>query len=796
MAEKIDIVSLGIDQAELEASNAKLIGQIATLKESMKDLRKETGNLTSASSGQSEQYVKQDAELKKLNTEYNKQKAILAESTTSVKGLADALEKEVQSLGAAKKNNKELIAAREGINGKTKEGQKAIEQINEKLDKNNGYIKENVSGLEKQKIGIGAYEEGVTSALAKVEIFGINLGEASQKGLAFARSQKEAALATEGNSRSLKILRAALISTGIGAVVIAVVALASAFASTQGGMDKINETLAPIKGGFESIIGIVQDISVNVFSQLADRWTVAKNSILSGVNQIRLAWNKLSGDVEETKELQAYQDKLDNEVTAAQERLNEKTAALAAIWDGASDRIKEGAKNYQAVERLTVAIEERQIELVRKQGELNRQYEQSKEILENINLTAEQREAAARKALEAQNELERLSIGLSDLKIKRKELENSFNDTSRADLLELAELEAERENAAADAAGKRTSVANQLRALEKQVITEQNAAVKAALDEDIRLRQENLAKRKALDDEFEQAKKLARSIKFEEEILALEEQGASEIALEVAKIDQRTELRKAEAIAQIEDKTLLERQLQVIEDQAQKAKDQANEIALSNGSQRYQQFYGNVATLVGKNSEVGKAAAVAQTTIATFTGAREAFKALAGITGIGPALGIAAAAAATAAGLADVKRITSVKNPKAERGALIKLGGQRHSSGGNTIFDQSGNPLVNAEEGEVLGVMNRNAARLFMDFNNQYRDGSYSNPFGQFAMSGRSGGSLPAMTDKRINRRLESLERTIANKKEVKVVVDKDGFETSISDGFQKEVYLNKKFNG
>lgn len=69
----------------------------------------------------------------------------------------------------------------------------------------------------------------------------------------------------------------------------------------------------------------------------------------------------------------------------------------------------------------------------------------------------------------------------------------------------------------------------------------------------------------------------------------------------------------------------------------------------------------NLATLQNAKTKelavVGKAAAISATTIATYKGATEAYAALAGIPVIGPALAIAAAAAAITAGLANVASI-------------------------------------------------------------------------------------------------------------------------------------------
>ena len=65
-----------------------------------------------------------------------------------------------------------------------------------------------------------------------------------------------------------------------------------------------------------------------------------------------------------------------------------------------------------------------------------------------------------------------------------------------------------------------------------------------------------------------------------------------------------------------------------------------------------------------------QATAIAETIISTFEGAQKAFSALAGIPYVGPALGVAAAAAAIAAGMARVSSIASQKPGGAKHGAV------------------------------------------------------------------------------------------------------------------------------
>lgn len=145
--------------------------------------------------------------------------------------------------------------------------------------------------------------------------------------------------------------------------------------------------------------------------------------------------------------------------------------------------------------------------------------------------------------------------------------------------------------------------------------------------------------------------------------------------------------------------------------------------------------FGNLSTILGKESKAGKAMAAAQATIDTYQSAVGAYKSMAGIPIVGPALGAAAAGAAVAAGLANVKKITSTKTPKAEKGALFNIGGQRHSAGG-TMFTGEDGTRFEAEKGELIGVMNRNAARHFMAFNNAFPAGGGSTTGNYFESGG------------------------------------------------------------
>lgn len=92
------------------------------------------------------------------------------------------------------------------------------------------------------------------------------------------------------------------------------------------------------------------------------------------------------------------------------------------------------------------------------------------------------------------------------------------------------------------------------------------------------------------------------------------------------------------------------------------ARKQIDELETEAKLSLYAGFAGNLATIFGKQTAIGKAAAIAETTINTYTAAMAAYKSLAAVPVVGPALGIVAAAAAVAAGVANVKKIMEVKS--------------------------------------------------------------------------------------------------------------------------------------
>ncbi len=93
-------------------------------------------------------------------------------------------------------------------------------------------------------------------------------------------------------------------------------------------------------------------------------------------------------------------------------------------------------------------------------------------------------------------------------------------------------------------------------------------------------------------------------------------------------------------------------------------KEELDRKSLINNLNNTSQVLGNIAGLFAKHTVAYQMFAKAQALIDTYTSAESAYKAVVGIPVVGPALAVAAAAAAIAAGLARVEQIGKVEVPK------------------------------------------------------------------------------------------------------------------------------------
>lgn len=101
---------------------------------------------------------------------------------------------------------------------------------------------------------------------------------------------------------------------------------------------------------------------------------------------------------------------------------------------------------------------------------------------------------------------------------------------------------------------------------------------------------------------------------------------------------------------------------------------------------------GQIADLFGKQTAVGKAAAIAEATIQTFLSAQKAYSSTVGIPVVGPVLAPISAGLAVAAGIKNIKAIAAVKTPRGGGGGGSNVGSiSAGGTGGGTAAPQAPN---------------------------------------------------------------------------------------------------------
>lgn len=404
---------------------------------------------------------------------------------------------------------------------------------------------------------------------------------------------------------------------------------------------------------------------IKINNQLGAVLQKQSQSELSIANkQLQVANLRIKAEGQTTEALNARAEAETN-ISDIQERItgqqSEQLANLNSLRKEAADKQKE--LDEQAIERaLTKSRSEIDL-FVATQGfkkkSLEEEFKFNKDLLD-------------RELKDLKLQFDKKKISETEYQTQKAQLANEFAQKNAELTIANAELEVNAEIeknqrildsdkflSESQLALKQQALANDLKAeqefqklrLEQGVINQQeyNAEIN-------RINEENRIANEELRIEREAAEREKQLIDLENQKIAQEENfiAQSEIEKQQNEIKRQQEIANAEqtgaSIADINAKyAQLDKQ---IEEQKN-----ANKLQLTS------QTFGNLAAIFGEESKAGKAAAIAQTTIDTYQAATAAYKSLAGIPIVGPALGGVAAAAAVVSGIANVKKITATKQP-------------------------------------------------------------------------------------------------------------------------------------
>ena len=445
MAEQIvSLLKLDIDNSQVLKKQGDVLKQIASLKKENQQLKKSTDGLTKANSDQAQTYAKNEASIKKLSGESRTYKKILEDN---IKAQEREQQTVVKTDGSINSLRNALNVNKTTYKNLTKE-QRENDQVGGKLlktiEKQDQEYKDLSKSIGNNQVDVGNYKSAVTDLSGSINIMGVNVGSVIGNLKSKAAAMRGVAAATKGTTKGLKAFRIALIATGIGAIVVLLGALIAAFASTQKGADTISKALAPVKGFFSAIVGILQESAIPAFELLKNTFVIFKNTFLAGANLIALAWAQVFGTDEEVQKIKDELNGLANETIEAGKAIADNAQKIGDSFAGSGKRIQENIARQKEIVRLGIEIEEQENKQIVNSAKLLNQIKQQEAIAKNTTLSASERNAAVERAKALSDELADSEKSILDLKIEQMTLEQMQNDTSREDLAELNRLKAER----------------------------------------------------------------------------------------------------------------------------------------------------------------------------------------------------------------------------------------------------------------------------------------------------------------------------------------------------------------
>jgi len=445
----------------------------------------------------------------------------------------------------------------------------------------------------------------------------------------------------------------ALKAAGIGLVIGLFVTLKEALERNQKVMNSVNIIMSAVSTTFNQVADVLVDVVgwTTKSSERFDGLTKVLKGIMTigltplkaaffglklGIQEVQLAYEKWLGgaDPQKMAELGVSIDKTREELVkignaaidagkAIGENIGDAIGEIGAIGKMAIDGISDISikSNIELAKATTAAVNSSKLAEAAIQGlieKYDRQAELQRQIRDDETKTFAERIEANKKLGEILNEQEEEMLALADTRVAAAALELSANK-------ENVELQVAYQQALNDRAGVEAQVAG--------------------------FRSEQMTNEVSLNKELIEVKKEVLNATLDGIALELQElENSYQMQLEMAEKAGMDTLAITEKYEKDKAKIVKENSQDVVKFAEMSSEEQLN-IASSTA--------GSLATILGEETEAGKAMAIVQATIDTYASAQAAFKAMSGIPVVGPALGGIAAAAAVASGLANVKAIQS-----------------------------------------------------------------------------------------------------------------------------------------
>ena len=588
------------------------ISRAVEAKKRMDEMRETVNQLKEDKKTEGAEWEKANAELRDASREYNNAKKSVDLQTTANKSNAES-RKQLNAIYELEKRRLGELANQYTINDK---GQRVLSQ---------SYM-EQVARLKDAKDAIIAYDKAQSDGRSSVGLYSEAIEGAIGKFQALPGPIGSAISSVQSFGTALKALLLNPVTAAITALVGALALLFKAFRGNDEAATKMDGIMKGLKLSITEVLGRVFTLGKAVgalfrgdFKEAAELAKEAVDNIggsLKNAMQVGFETEAMFDELNDREiafiEVRARREKEIAELKLKSRDEAEGSVKQAQYLKEAQDLINQNLNDELSIQQRRVEIMEKVLAATNKTQVTDAQRQELAEarakLLEMETRALDEQGGLMRRL----NSLEKLSV--KDIEAKTKEMEK------QKDLLN-KELEDFKKRM------------DEIRAAE---IADAEDRKQRAIEQADWERERNLINAEALLE--------IRELNYQDEFATRRQQLA---------MIQAEEIRNAEQTGA--DINLINQKYALANRQITEAEQQAK-LSL------YADFAGNIAQIFGENTKIGRMAAIAQTTISTYQSAVEAYKSLSGIPVVGPALGIAAAAAAIASGIATVKKIASVKS--------------------------------------------------------------------------------------------------------------------------------------
>lgn len=716
------IISIELEKGDNEVEVDALTKKIVGLTKANKDLTASNKALSKAGQENSEEYIENTRQL-----EINKQK--ISEANASRKNLVKTIISEDDSIKSLKIRNAELIKQRDQISLKTAEGRQRISELNDEIDKNNKTIGDNSSAMEKQRMNIGNYKSALDAVVPGLGRFIDGVEGATKAGLTF--------IATP-------------IGLVLGAIALALGAVATYFKRTEEGGDKLNVIIFTM----EALFGKLLDVVSFVGETLVEAFENPKKAIEDLGNFLRdNLINRIEGFFELIPRLsQAISLLFSGDLAKAGEVALDAVAKVGLGVENATEKIgdfinevgkavDEAIKQGQLLGKLDKLLGDQEEALIVDRAKTALEVARIRE--QALKLEGDARKKKIQEAIALEKELSDAEVAFANTKLKIALEEQKRDGVTGETKKRVAEAEAEVINALASRYQATLRFNKEIASLDAEALREKErlAAEERKIAEETFKFYQELQKetfdRNQTELENQQTERLTKLKEgYLNELVSKEEFDAQFAALEVTALEEQRAfllengLETVAIDAQITDAKIKNKEREVAAINAAENRRLENERALTLARIGLgQQLAGLVGQLAGKNKEIAsgavifeKAAAIAQIVANTSIANAKAIAA-SPLTfgqpwvGINTASGIIAGISVAAEAAKSISEIHAVK---AKRGALLSnfgiaqtggvLVGPSHARGG-IPFTVGGQVGFEAEGGEA--VINERSTKMF-----------------------------------------------------------------------------------